>query len=58
MFIQVLFGYKQSKIFTIDCLTATLLDYIWATCIKEILKRYALREEEFAKEIVNHQKEI
>jgi len=37
MFIQIQFGYKQSRVFTIDCLTATLMDTIWAACLSDIL---------------------
>jgi len=36
MFILVLFGYKQNRIFTINCLTATLMDYIWDNCLKDV----------------------
>lgn len=58
MFILINFGYKLQKVFTIDCLAATLFDCIWATCFKELLKMYATKQDLFAKEIQNHQKRI
>jgi hypothetical protein len=58
MFILVNFGYKMQKVFTIDCLAATLFDCIWLTCYKELLKVYASKQDIFAKEIINHQKRI
>ena len=34
MFILINFGYKMQRVFTIDCLAATLFDCIWVTCYK------------------------
>lgn len=50
MFILVLFGYRQSKIFAIDCLTATLIDSIWLTALKEINNNLKVKEELLTKE--------
>lgn len=38
MFILILFGYKQYKVFTTDVLGYTLIDCIWVTAMKEINK--------------------
>jgi len=54
MFILILFGYKQSKIFAIDCLTATLIDSIWATAMKEINSNLKAKEELLGKEKSSH----
>ena len=45
MFILVLFGYKQSKIFAIDCLTASLIDCIWFAALKDINSNLKSKEE-------------
>ncbi len=58
MFILVQFGYKQSRIFTIDCLTSTLIDCIWANCIKDINKNLTSKEELFTKTIGDIHKKI
>ncbi|EGR32639.1 hypothetical protein IMG5_076690 [Ichthyophthirius multifiliis] len=58
MFILVLFGYKQSRIFTIDCLTATLTDCIWQNCIKDTNKNILQKEEQHNKEKNLLQKKI
>ena len=58
MFILVLFGYKLSKIFTIDCLASSLFDCIWTTCTKDILKIYSSKEAQFLKEIIDRQKRV
>jgi hypothetical protein len=36
MFIVLVFGYNQKMIFSIDCLTASLMDYIWRNSIDTI----------------------
>lgn len=38
MFILILFGHKQYKVFTTDVLGYTLIDCIWVTAMKEINK--------------------
>ncbi len=58
MFIVVLFGYKQTKVFTIDCLTASLIDCIWTNCLKEILKNINVKEELLTKEQGKFQKRL
>ncbi len=58
MFIVILFGYKQQRIFTIDCLAASLIDCIWANCLKDILKLLVSKEEQHTKELSNLQKKI
>ncbi|EAR84685.2 hypothetical protein TTHERM_00636870 (macronuclear) [Tetrahymena thermophila SB210] len=58
MLILVLFGYKQSKIFCIDCLTATLIDTIWLTCLKEINNNLKAKEDQHNKEKVALAKKI
>jgi chromosome segregation ATPase len=56
MFIVVYFGYKQYRIYTIDCLTASLMDTIWNCSLKDMLKLLTTREEMHSKEIANLQK--
>lgn len=58
MFILVLFGYKQSKIFAIDCLTATLIDSIWFTALKEINSNFKSKEDVLSKEKIALVKKI
>ena len=58
MFILVYFGYKQHRIFTIDCLTASLMDYIGKLCLEDIVELLAKREESHSKEITNLQKKL
>jgi len=53
MFIVVYFGYKQHRIFTIDCLSASLIDAIIHNSLKDIHKLLLDKEEEHKKEIVN-----
>ena len=58
MFIMLLFGYKQSLIFTTDCLTATLMDCMWANTMKDMNKLLANKEEHLNKENFSVQKKI
>lgn len=58
MFILIQFGYKLSKVFSIDCLAASLFDCIWATCTKEMLRVYSVKEVQFAKEVQDRQKKV
>lgn len=58
MFILVVFGYRQSRLFTIDCLTATLMDSIWQSAHKELQSNFIKREELFNKEKITLQKKI
>lgn len=58
MFILVYFGYRQHRIFTIDCLTASLMDYIGKLCLEDIVELLAKREESHSKEITNLQKKL
>eukprot|EP00828_Plagiopyla_frontata_P037669 TRINITY_DN4946_c0_g1_i2.p2 TRINITY_DN4946_c0_g1~~TRINITY_DN4946_c0_g1_i2.p2 ORF type:complete len:284 (-),score=90.11 TRINITY_DN4946_c0_g1_i2:1895-2746(-) len=58
MFILIQFGYKQSRVFTIDCLTATLIDCIWVTCIKDIQKLVSTKEDQMFKELNHCQKKL
>jgi hypothetical protein len=58
MFILLLFGYKQNRIFTIDCLTASLIDCIWTNCFKDMQKLMQTKEEIFNKELGNLQKKF
>ncbi|KAM3141335.1 hypothetical protein pb186bvf_006453 [Paramecium bursaria] len=58
MFILVLFGYKQFKVFTIDCLGQTLIDCIWNTSLKEINKNLTLKEEQHTKDQKNASSKI
>lgn len=51
MFIVVRFGYRLRKYFTIDCLTASLSDCIFADCLAEIIKVLGQKEVMFQKEI-------
>ena len=53
MFVLVYFGYKQYKIFCIECLTATLVDYIWKLCKQDMEKLLVTREDMHTKEIAN-----
>lgn len=54
MFILILYGYRQSKIFAIDCLAATLIDSIWATAMKEINMNLKAKEDLLGKEKISH----
>jgi len=58
MFILVYFGYRQHRIFTIDCLTASLMDYIGKLCLEDMVEIIAKREESHSKEITNLQKKL
>ena len=51
MFILVYFGYKQYRIFCINSLTASLMDYIWRFSKQDMEKLLGLREEIHNKEI-------
>jgi len=56
-FINVTFGYNQSKIFNINCEIATILDAIHTNSYKEMKAKLTTREEFFNKEIANFKKE-
>lgn len=58
MFIMLLFGYKQNRIFTIDCLTATLMDCIWANALKDMQKLLVQKEDLLNRENFSIQKKI
>lgn len=58
MFILLLFGYKQSRIFTIDCLTATLMDCIWTNSLKDMQKTILQKEDILNRENNSIQKKI
>ena len=58
MFILVYFGYRQYRIFAIDCLTASLMDNIWNFCHKDMIKLLTSREDLHNKELINLQKKI
>ncbi len=58
MFIMLLFGYKQSLIFTTDCLTATLMDCMWTNTMKDMNKLLVNKEEHLNKENFSVQKKI
>ncbi|CAD8193758.1 unnamed protein product [Paramecium pentaurelia] len=58
MFILVLFGYKQYKVFTIDVLGNTLLDCIWTQAIKEITKLLTAKDEQHQKDQKTAQQKI
>lgn len=58
MFIMLLFGYKQNRIFTIDCLTATLMDCIWANALKDMDKLLAQKEESLGREGFHQQRKL
>lgn len=53
MFVLVYFGYKQYRIFCIECLTATLVDYIWKLCKQDMEKLLITREDMHIKEVSN-----
>mmetsp|Transcript_56147 Transcript_56147/g.64428 ORF Transcript_56147/g.64428 Transcript_56147/m.64428 type:complete len:248 (+) Transcript_56147:3-746(+) len=53
MFVLVYFGYKQYRIFCIECLTATLVDYIWKLCKQDMEKLLLTREDLHTKETAN-----
>lgn len=58
MLIVVRFGYRQRRYFTIDCLTASLSDFIFADCLAEILRVFGVKEVQFQKEIAERTKKI
>ena len=58
MFILVYFGYRQHRIFTIDCLTASLMDYIGKLCLEDMVELISKREELHNKEMTNLQKKM
>eukprot|EP01017_Pseudomicrothorax_dubius_P034373 TRINITY_DN4702_c0_g1_i1.p1 TRINITY_DN4702_c0_g1~~TRINITY_DN4702_c0_g1_i1.p1 ORF type:complete len:288 (-),score=76.17 TRINITY_DN4702_c0_g1_i1:118-921(-) len=51
MYVLINYGYKLNKIYSTDCLLATLMDYIWTNSYKDIIKQLQSREELFNKEI-------
>ncbi len=51
MFILVLFGYRQSRIFTIDCLSASLIDAILDHSVKDMLKLVSEKEAQHQEEL-------
>ena len=58
MFIMLYFGYKQSRIFTIDCLTATLMDCMLSNSLKDMLKLLAQKEEYLNREVSSIHKKL
>lgn len=58
MFIMLLFGYKQNRIFTTDCLTATLMDCIWANALKDMDKLLLQKEDLLNRESFQQQKKL
>ena len=56
MLIVVRFGYRQRRYFTINCLTASLADFIFLDCMAEMVKLCDLKEAQFQKEIVERTK--
>lgn len=56
MFIVVYFGYgyySQYRIFSIECLTASLMDSILSFCLKDMSKLVSQKEETHSKELVS-----
>ena len=51
MFISVGFGYRQRKIFNINCQTAPLIDAINQSCFEEMGKMLKKKEDAFHKEM-------
>lgn len=56
-FINVTFGYNQSKVFNIQCEIAPLLDAIHLESFKQMKTKLTQREEFFNKEIASFKKE-
>ena len=56
-FINVTFGYHQSKVFNIQCEIAPLLDAIHQEAYKQMKSKLTIREEFFNKEIASFKKE-
>lgn len=56
MFVAVRFGYLQRRFFTIDSLTASLSDCIWANCVQDVIKNLEVREAWINKEIAERVK--
>lgn len=57
-FINVTFGYNQSKLFNINCEIAPLLDTIHIDAYKAMKQKLVQRQEFFNKEISTFKKEI
>ena len=55
-FISVEFGYRQSKLFNINCQVAPLLDAVTSSAYAEMQKYIKKREEWFNKEIQSMKK--
>ena len=56
-YISVKFGYNQSKLFSINCQIAPLLDAIHDESFKEMAKLLKEKEDFFSKEISSFKKE-
>jgi len=55
---MLFFGYKQNRIFTIDCLTATLMDCMWANALKDMQKLLLQKEDMLNRESFQLQKKL
>lgn len=51
MFILVLFGYRQNRVFTIDCLSASLIDAILDNSLKDMLRLISDKEAQHTEEL-------
>ena len=59
MYIEIEFGYNQTRLFNINCMTAPLIDAMNERCIKDIFSMLKSKEEQFKKEIANlNKKEV
>ena len=56
MFINVQFGYQQSRLFNLNCQVAPLLDAINSACYADMVKYIKKREEFFNKEVLQFKK--
>jgi len=56
MFINIQFGYQQSRLFNTNCQVAPLLDAINTACYQDMTKYIKKREDFFNKEIANFRK--
>lgn len=56
MFINVQFGYQQSRLFNLNCQVAPLLDAINQACYQDMVKYIKKREEFFNKEVQGFKK--
>ena len=55
-FINVTFGYQQSRLFNLNCQVAPLLDAINNACYQDMLKLIKKREDFFSKEVASFKK--